>query len=181
MEANKGVIMPHPKIATWFLIVLIPLFLINAGASPSSDSSSSGGNNVSSSSTSMSALTSFQEMELKNGLRMIESLTYGKKYKLALSKLKVLDNKFSDNADINNYLGFVNRKMNELGKSAYHYKKALSIEPRHIGALEYQGELFIMTKKFTEANNNLRLLKMICGSQCKEYLELKKALNNAGK
>ena len=34
-------------------------------------------------------------------------------------------------------------KRNDLKNSAVHYKKALEINPKHLGALEYQGELFL--------------------------------------
>ncbi len=144
------------------------IFLINAGSSSSDNSS--GNTNITSS-------VSQNRMELENGLRMVEGLVYSKKFKRALNQLRVLEFEYSDSADIHNYLGFVYRKMNELTKSGNHYNKALRIDPMHIGALEYQGELFVMTNQIKKAQKNLDLLKQICGVNCKEYKKLKKVIN----
>ena len=144
------------------------IFLINAGSSPSDNSSEN---------ASITSSVSQNRMELENGLRIVEGLVYSKKFKRALNQLRVLENKYSDSADVHNYLGFVYRKMNELSKSGIHYNKALSIEPMHIGAIEYQGELFVMTKQIKKAQKNLNLLKQLCGVNCKEYKKLKKVIN----
>ena len=117
-------------------------------------------------------------LELKNGLNMVQSLVYGKKYEKAEIKLISLEVKFPQNADIQNYLGFVSRKMNKLGKSDAYYKKALQLNPMHKGALEYQGELFLQYKNLEKANANLKLLERICGVNCDEYKDLKKAIEN---
>ncbi len=152
------------------------IFLINAGSISSSSGGSSSSDN-SSKNPSITSSVSQNSMELENGLRMVEGLVYSKKLKRALNQLRVLENKYSDSADVHNYLGFVYRKMNELTKSGNHYDKALRIEPMHIGALEYQGELFVMKKQIKEAQKNLNLLKQICGVNCKEYKKLKKVIN----
>ena len=144
------------------------IFLINAGSSSSYNSSED---------ASITSTVLQNKMELENGLRIVEGLVYSKKFKRALNQLRVLENKYSDSADVHNYLGFVYRKMNELSKSGIHYNKALRIEPMHIGALEYQGELFVMTKQIKKAQKNLNLLKQICGVNCKEYKKLKKVIN----
>ena len=108
----------------------------------------------------------------------MQSLVYGKKYKKAEKRLISLEVKFPQNADIQNYLGFVSRKMDKLGKSDAYYKKALQINPMHKGALEYQGELFLQYKNVEKAKANLKLLEQICGVNCKEYKELKKAIES---
>jgi cytochrome c-type biogenesis protein CcmH/NrfG len=58
------------------------------------------------------------------------------------------------------------------------YSKALKIDPKHLGALEYQGELFVIQKKLTLAKKNLAMLKKLCGIDCDEYQDLKKAIGN---
>ncbi len=52
------------------------------------------------------------------------------------------------------------------------------INPNHLGALEYQGELFLQTKKVSSAKKNLAKLKKLCGENCEEYLDLKQAIGN---
>ena len=158
------------------------LILVGAGGLPTSNSggsSSSSGNSSSSSysdSGTSSSINPLNALELKNGLNMVQSLVYGKKYKKAENKLIALEVKFPQNADVQNYLGFVSRKMNKLGKSDAYYKKALQIDPMHKGALEYQGELFLQYKNVEKAKANLKLLERICGVNCEEYKDLKKAI-----
>ena len=157
--------------------------LVGAGGLPTSNSggtssSSGSSSNSYSGGTSNSLPNPLTALELKNGLNMVQSLVYGKKYEKAEIKLISLEVKFPQNADIQNYLGFVSRKMNKLGKSDAYYKKALQLNPMHKGALEYQGELFLQYKNLEKANANLKLLERICGVNCDEYKDLKKAIEN---
>ncbi len=160
------------------LIGLIFIFNINAGGGGSSSygSSSSGSNSAGS---SLSSGDMLKTMQLKNALVSVKKLLYGEQFNQALIQVRLLDNKYPDNADINNYYGFIYRKMGEYGKSGQFYKKALQLDPRHKGALEYQGELFIKTNKRASAEKNLALLKSICGTSCSEYKKLEKALKKA--
>ncbi len=160
------------------LVCLIFIVNINAGGG----GSSSYGSNSSSTSSGGNSFTSgdmLKTMQLKNGLNSIEKLLYSQQFNEALIQVRLLDNKYPDNADINNYYGFIYRKMGEYGKSGQFYKKALQLDPRHKGALEYQGELFIKTNKTDMAEKNLALLKSICGTSCTEYKKLEKALKKA--
>ena len=164
--------------ATYYgLLGLIFIFNINAGGggSYSSGSSSSGSSSGGSSLTSGDMM---KAMQLKNRLGSIERLLYSDQYSQALMQVRLLDNEYPDNADINNYYGFIYRKMGQYGKSGEFYKKALQLDPRHKGALEYQGELFLQYKNLEKANANLKLLERICGVNCDEYKDLKKAIEN---
>ena len=153
------------------------LILVGAGGLPTSNSGGSSSTGSSGGGTT-SIVNPLNAMELKNGLNLVQSLVYGKKYEKAEIKLISLEVKFPQNADIQNYLGFVSRKMNKLGKSDAYYKKALQLNPMHKGALEYQGELFLQYKNLEKANANLKLLERICGVNCNEYKDLKKAIEN---
>ena len=153
------------------------LILVGAGGLPTSNSSGSSSTGSSGGDTS-SIVNPLNALELKNGLNMVQSLVYGKKYKKAEKRLISLEVKFPQNADIQNYLGFVSRKMDKLGKSDAYYKKALQINPMHKGALEYQGKLFLQYKNVQKAKANLKLLERICGVNCEEYKELKKAIES---
>lgn len=79
--------------------------------------------------------------------------------------------------DIYNYLGFSNRKLGNMEMAAKNYEKALSLDPKHKGALEYQGQLFITLKNFVKAKENLKKLDEICLLGCDEYNKLKSSLN----
>ena len=100
-------------------------------------------------------------------------------FKDAIMLLETLLTENPEDADVLNYLGFSFRKTGDLVKSSHYYKKALDINPKHLGALEYQGELFIALGKIDEAKANLARIDDICFTQCKELRELEKAISAA--
>lgn len=79
------------------------------------------------------------------------------------------------NADALNLLGFASRKTGALDRAAGYYEAALKIEPDHFGALEYQGELFLMTDRPDLAQGNLDRLAQIC-APCAEHDDLAAAI-----
>jgi tetratricopeptide (TPR) repeat protein len=109
-------------------------------------------------------------------LAKVTTLLNANNFKQALSDLKVIDSEFKNNADVNNLLGYSSRKLKQYKPAATYYEKALKINPNHLGALEYQGELFVLTNKVFAAKNNLVKLEKLCGLKCGEYLDLKKAI-----
>jgi Flp pilus assembly protein TadD len=111
-------------------------------------------------------------------LTKIRSLIAVKNFSAALAALQEADKTFPNNADINNLLGYSARNLKQYKPAATYYVKALKIDPKHLGALEYQGELFMLTKKTSDAKKNLAKLKSLCGVNCEEYLDLKKAIGN---
>ena len=111
-------------------------------------------------------------------LTKIRSLIDAKNFSAALTALQAADKTFPNNADINNLLGYSARNLKQYKPAATYYAKALKIDPKHLGALEYQGELFMLTKKTSDAKKNLAKLKSLCGVNCEEYIDLKKAIGN---
>ena len=97
----------------------------------------------------------------------------------ALPKLVSLTKADAQNADAWNLLGFTYRKLGQLEDSNAAYLKVLAINPNHLGALEYQGELFITTGKVDLAKANLDKLKTLCGT-CEQAADLEKALKAVG-
>ena len=110
-----------------------------------------------------------------------EKLINNKQYTKAIEKLN--DALFYDkkDPDIYNYLGFSHRKLGQLKQAATYYNKALSIDPKHKGTLEYQGQLFITLNQIDKAKENLNKLDKICFLGCKEFDKLKKSLDNLKK
>lgn len=116
--------------------------------------------------------------QLSAFLSEAEALIKQKNFTAALNLLMQADKSYANNADINNLLGFSSRNLKQFSASAKYYQKALKINPNHLGALEYQGELFLQTKKLSSAKKNLAKLKKLCGENCEEFLDLKKAIGN---
>ncbi len=83
------------------------------------------------------------------------------------------------NADVHNLLGYTYRKRAtpDLAKAFEHYKTALKLNPKHLGAHEYIGEAYLMDKKPEEAEKHLAQLEVLCGNKtCEEYADLAKSL-----
>ncbi len=84
-----------------------------------------------------------------------------------------------ENADAWNLLGFASRKSGDLAAAGVAYGKALDINPEHLGALEYQGEMYLQLMQPELAKANLAKLQSLCGD-CEEAEDLAQALAAAG-
>ncbi len=80
-----------------------------------------------------------------------------------------------NSADWNNLLGYAQRKKTppDLAAAEGYYQAALKIDPKHRGALEYYGELFLMKNDLAGAEQMLARLNKACFFSCEEYRELK--------
>ncbi len=97
------------------------------------------------------------------------------KFKEAHSKLENMKVGVEE-ADRLNLLGFTARKSGNLDVAGKYYDAALKLHPRHTGALEYQGELFIQLGKVDQAKVNLAKLEKICWISCSAERQLRKAI-----
>ena len=109
---------------------------------------------------------------LKKAIKHIDREQYDR----AISELRKAADLRPTDADIQNYLGFAYRKSGEMEASGNHYAKALELDPDHKGALEYQGELFLMTGALGKARANLARLDVLCPSGCSELTDLQAAI-----
>ena len=101
-----------------------------------------------------------------------------KNYDKAIAKLKEAEGAAKKDADIQNLLGFAHRKSGKLDEAAKYYKSALALDSKHKGALEYQGELFLMRGDKVSAEKNLQKLDKICWLGCSELDDLRTAIRN---
>ncbi len=83
------------------------------------------------------------------------------------------------NADALNLMGYASRKSGDMTNAASYYEAALAINPNHFGALEYQGEMFVMLDNMDGAKANLAKLEAEC-APCEEFDDLAEAINDAG-
>jgi Flp pilus assembly protein TadD len=105
-----------------------------------------------------------------------KALVAAKEWAEAIVQLEEADKAQPNNADTNNLLGFSNRKLGKLDVSLTYYKKALAVDPKHLGAHEYLGELYLMMKDPAKAKAELATLSTLCGPKCEQFLDLKKAI-----
>jgi len=75
------------------------------------------------------------------------------------------------NANALNYLGYSHRNLGEREKALGYYKRALDIEPNHLGANEYLGELYLQMGDLPAAEERMKVLERACRN-CEEKREL---------
>jgi len=98
------------------------------------------------------------------------------KYAEAIPLLEQVVAKDPKNADALNYLGYSNRQLGNNDVALQHYQAALALEPRHRGANEYLGELYLTLGEVAKAEERLSVLDDACFFGCEEYTELKNAI-----
>jgi tetratricopeptide (TPR) repeat protein len=170
------------------LLSIQPLFAAMTGgggsssSSSSNTSSSSGSSNSSYSSTEGGSYSSKKDKKKKefDPFESIYGLIRLEKFAEAHESLKFIRVLTpSKEADKYNLLGFTARKSGDLNVAAEYYKKALEINPKHIQALEYQGELYLQLGEIEQAKKNLEKIKTICWFICKEKKMLEEAIRLA--
>ncbi len=136
-------------------ILLAPLLLLIAGASFAVDS---GGSSTS------------------DKLSPARARIAEKNWPAAIEELKKVND--TGSADWNNLMGYSLRKTGaaNYGESEKFYNEALRINPKHRGALEYSGELYLMTGNLAMAEERLAALDKACFLPCEEHSDLKKAV-----
>ena len=154
----------------------------SSSSSSSNTSSASGYSNSSYSSTGGGGYSSKKDRKKKefDPFESIYGLIRLEKFAEAHESLKFIRVLTpSKEADKYNLLGFTARKSGDLNAAAEYYKKALEINPKHIQALEYQGELYLQLGEMEQAKKNLEKIKTICWFICKEKKMLEEAIKLA--
>ena len=99
-----------------------------------------------------------------------------KNWTKAIADLRKIVAANPSSADAYNLLGYSYRNAGNYDRAGQAYTKALSLNPKHTGALEYQGILFIKLGQTDKAKANLDKIKAIDGDKAETYLDLAKAL-----
>ncbi len=142
---------------TYILAAVLSLGLASAAMAAGSTSSS----------TKPAKTSNFED-----GVAAVKAENYERAIDL-LQKLVAVD---PENADAWNFIGFSHRKLDNLDRALPAYNKALAIDPKHRGANEYLGELYLRIGDLAKAEELLEKLDDICTFGCKEYSDLKTAI-----
>jgi len=103
-------------------------------------------------------------------LEKVQALVDAESYSEAINLLKVYLASENDNADYHNLMGFSLRKTDDFEGSLEHYFKALELDPEHLGANEYLGELYLMLDDLENAQSQLEaLVSFGCDAGCEQY------------
>jgi tetratricopeptide (TPR) repeat protein len=109
-------------------------------------------------------------------LTPVRALIADRRWREAITALQQLND--TGSADWQNLMGYAHRKASppDLPAAERHYDEALRIDPRHRGALEYSGELYLMQANLPRAEERLAALDKACLFGCEEYTDLKTAV-----
>ena len=108
-----------------------------------------------------------------------QELVDSENWTAALAVLKRIVADQPEDPDALNLLAYTLRHTGDYRNAEGIYRKALGIDPQHLGANEYLGELYVLTGALDQAQERLAVIESICGIACEEYLELKAAIDIA--
>ena len=99
--------------------------------------------------------TSPAQSAAEDNFSKAEYLIKAERYAEAIPLLQDVVAKNARDADAWNYLGFASRKLGKNAEALDYYNKALGIDPKHKGAHEYLGELYLLMKDPAKAQEQL--------------------------
>lgn len=109
-------------------------------------------------------------------LEPIHRLIEQEQYQQAIDALgKALEEDAKD-ADLLNLYAFSNRKLGRFDVALDYYTQALEIKPKHRGANEYLGELYLQLGDLGKAEERLAVLDEACFFGCDEFDKLEEAI-----
>ncbi len=148
------------------------------GAPSPSDSqgSSSGGKPSDSKSGKKKKNDKSSSKDFIDGYHAAYALIYDKDdYQAGITALRALDN--DNNADVATLLGYANRKLGRYDDAKYWYDKALAADPKHALTWSYYGMWHAEQGNLLKAKDDLEQVRLICGTECKEYVALKDVID----
>ena len=93
-------------------------------------------------------------------------------YREAISELYMSQAIIGPHPDILNYLGYAHRKAGDFETAQSYYAAALNLDPDHLGANEYLGELYLELGQIDHAKSQLARLDQLCAFGCAEREDL---------
>lgn len=114
------------------------------------------------------------------GLSKAEFFLMKEKYAEALEPIDDVLKRHPGNADAYTYRGIAFEGLGDDEAAEKNFRKALEIDPAHLGANRYLGELLVKSGAVARAVEQLAVIRMICGvADCAEETALESAINNA--
>ena len=114
--------------------------------------------------------------ERNSRLKPVEELIEAENYAGAIKELEKALAEEPEDPDVLNLLAYSHRKSMHFDVALDYYLKALEIEPKHRGANEYLGELYLQMDRLDLALERLEVLDKDCFFGCKEFDKLEEAI-----
>jgi tetratricopeptide (TPR) repeat protein len=106
------------------------------------------------------------------------ALIYDKEdYQSGITALRAIG--YDDNADVATLLGYASRKLGRYEDAKYWYDKALAADPKHALTWSYYGMWHAEQGNVLKAKDDLEQVRLICGTECKEYVALKEVIDGS--
>ena len=100
------------------------------------------------------------------------------KYSQALSVLNAVLSRHPMSADAYTYRGYAYYRLGDRKKARENYKKAIAINPKHLGANRYIAQSYLDAGDLARAVEQMQVIRLTCGdSNCEELDELEAAVN----
>ena len=114
--------------------------------------------------------------EFIDGYHAAYALIYDKDdYQGGITALRALEH--DNNADVATLLGYASRKLGRYDDAKYWYDKALAADPKHALTWSYYGMWHAEQGNLLKAKDDLEQVRLICGTECKEYIALKEVID----
>jgi tetratricopeptide (TPR) repeat protein len=111
-----------------------------------------------------------------DGYHAAYALIYDKDdYQGGITALRALEH--DNNADVATLLGYASRKLGRYDDAKHWYDKALAADPKHALTWSYYGMWHAEQGNLLKAKDDLEQVRLICGTECKEYVALKEVID----
>jgi tetratricopeptide (TPR) repeat protein len=111
-----------------------------------------------------------------DGYHAAYALIYDKDdYQGGITALRALEH--DNNADVATLLGYASRKLGRYDDAKFWYDKALAADPKHALTWSYYGMWHAEQGNLLKAKDDLEQVRLICGTECKEYVALKEVID----
>jgi tetratricopeptide (TPR) repeat protein len=111
------------------------------------------------------------EQQFINGYKAAHATIYKHHdYAKGIDMLKALGH--DDNPDVANLIGYSSRKLGRHEDSKIWYERALAADPTHSRTWSYYGMWHAEQGNLLKARDHLAKVEGLCGTQCREYIEL---------
>ena len=112
------------------------------------------------------------DQQFLNGYKAAYTMIYDQHdYTAGIAKLKSLGH--DEHADVANLIGYSSRKLGRYDDAKVWYEKALAADPSHARTWSYYGMWHAEQGNLLKARDFLAKVETLCGTGCKEYVELK--------